>query len=385
MCINYMVNIYNPFSLIKTIVLSANYFLFKLILYMQIKNINQCNNLDFKAKFYINNNSILKDMQLANQTTKLDTMFNESCAVKILDTMSEFIKNNILCKYFNHPSNKITKMLAFTQYKAVCNLRILADRIFLLSNYKSINQLNEDFVHTNTTSPEYINELAKIGHTLKDKFLIINSEDKVLENLAETNEATIFVLNHPNHHKDKFIYAIINAMINKIYVKNNLQNSCPRPKILVSKNILKIANKKVLNIYQHLGLTPVDAEKENRFSLLNIQAMKLLLQEFCMDKSNIFIFPEGNNSVYKNKPLKEKIKPGIAEIIRICSQNKKNVRVVPIGITYVNENNNLGKIFIGKPIFFTKDNTQATNTQQKILDLICSKMKLCMEQSELLE
>ena len=139
-----------------------------------------------------------------------------------------------------------------------------------------------------------------------------------------------------------------------MYVNQGLQETCPRPKIIVSRNMLKIICRENGNIYKHLGLTEVDASLDNRDTRANISSMKHLLQEFVDNKSNIFIFPEGNNSEYQDKQFSERMQPGVAEFIKMATSMKKNVRVVPVGIFYANDRNSLGNIFIGAPINYKK-------------------------------
>lgn len=348
---------------------------------MQINNSNKFSP-NYKAKIFLNDKTLLKGTGSYYQNTPFDVMFNENSVVKALNSTSEFIKNNILCKYFRYPTNKLTQIIAYLQYKLVTNLRKYADRVFLRDNHREIYLINKFLDELNITAPEYIEEIAKIGNNVQNKYIIANTEDKVLEKLTDTNEATIFVLNHPNYHKDKFIYAIVNSMLSKLYVKNGQQHECPRPKILVSRNIINIINKAVLNIYKTLGLTLVDASNERKDSLFNVKSMKPIIEEFTKDKLNLFIFPEGNNSVYKDRPLEEKIQRGIADLIRICTAIKARVRVVPIGITYTKEKNNLGKIFIGQPLIFSKENCSDKDAGQNILKIICENLKFCVDKSK---
>lgn len=345
----------------------------------------------FRAKVPLKNKELLKGTTFYNSTTPLDNLFNENCLVKGLNNFSEKLKKNILCKYFQAPSNFLTKFLAKAQYKTIISARILSDRIFLASNKNAINTLNDGFVKLDSNSKEYIEEFAKLGNSIDNKYIVTNSEDKILEKVADTDTATIFAMNHPNYNKDKFTYAIINSILNKLYIAKNKQATCPRPKILVSRNMLNIIHPKIANIYNKMGLIPVDASVPSvKDAYYNARIMKKLLIEFCQDKSNIFFFPEGNNSSYKNKPLEEKIQQGIADFVEKALAHKPNVRVIPIGINYNFSKNNLGKIYIGKPLLFTKNNSinsKADRIKERnaILKIICNHIKYGMEKAKTLE
>ena len=134
----------------------------------------------------------------------------------------------------------------------------------------------------------------------------------------------------------------------------------------------------------------------NRDTRANISSMKHLLQEFVDNKSNIFIFPEGNNSEYQDKKFSERMQPGVAEFIKMAASMKKNVRVVPVGIFYANDRNSLGNIFIGEPINYKKISKKALEVKThdstrniegkknitSILDIITSALEDAMKQAK---
>lgn len=310
--------------------------------------------LNEARKFYNPSNS---------SKTSLDAMFNENRAVKGLEAFSLFIKKRVINEHFKNPTNPVSKFALKMLDKSIKYSRILADKIFFLSNRSAIKDLNKTFTKINPASKEYIDELAKVGNSISDKFVVTNIENTTIDRLAKSKDATIFVLNHPNYHKDKFVYMILNSMLNKSYVEHGRQMTCPRPKIIVSKNMLKMLGEKVGNIYKKLGLTEVDASLKGRDSSKNIEPMKQLLKEFVENKSNIFIFPEGNNSTFASKTMEEKIQPGIAKFVKSALKAKGNVRIVPVGIDYPKDKNSFGNIFIGKPILLRESGREFVYTQ----------------------
>ncbi|MGN1152549.1 MAG: lysophospholipid acyltransferase family protein [Candidatus Gastranaerophilaceae bacterium] len=313
----------------------------------------------FKARIALNDCTPLIKTSIKGKSCA-DVMFHENMAIKCLNNISIKITKNILNKRLKKPKNNFERKLKQTAYKIVKFSRIIGNKIFILSNKKSINKLGREI---NPNSTEYIEEIAKIGNSIDKKFINMNVENNPLERISDSKNATIFVLNHPNYHKDKFSYVIINSLLNKFYVAKNKQAECPRPKILVSKNMLDIVGEKVGKIYLKFGMTPVDASIKNRNTKENAAPMLKLLKEFINNKSNIFIFPEGNYSLAQNMPLEKRIQPGIAGFIKKAINNKKSVRVVPIGLKYTDEKNSLGNIFVGKPMYFKKSGNDMVYTE----------------------
>ncbi len=362
---------------------------------MDVTNRNQLSP-HFQARVRLKDFSSLYNTNV-KETTKLDKMFNENCLVKTCQQVSWKTKTNIINKHFNNPQNSFAKKAQRFFYVIALGARKLGDKIFFLSNRKSINHLNKTFTELKPESKEYIDELAKIGNSMGKKHININIEDNPLKNISKSKNATIFVLNHPNFNKDKFNYVILNSLLNKMYAEQGRQLDCPRPKIIVSKNMLKVLGNKVGNIYKQLGLSEVDASLKNRDTKTNSNTMHSLLKEFAENKSNIFIFPEGNNSSFVNKPLEEKIQSGIAGLVRTATQTKDSVRVVPVGIHYTKDKNSMGNLFIGKPMYFKKSGndivfTEGTekkkishvnikNSIPAILKEICENMKYGIEKA----
>ena len=298
-----------------------------------------------------------------NKVTRLDKMFNENKLVKGCENISVYTKRNIINTYLDNPTNFPAITTRKFCEKIVKYSRIMADRIFFINNRRSINKLDKTFSQMLPESKEYIEELAKVGNSMDKHFIRTNIEDNPLKSVAQSKNATIFVLNHPNYHKDKFTYVIINSILNKMYTEQGRQLDCPRPKIIVSKNMLKMLGKKVGRIYKQLGLSEVDASLKNRDNKTNTHTMHSLMKEFIENKSNIFIFPEGNNSAYNNMPLEKRIQPGIAGLIKAATQAKESVRVVPIGIHYPGETNSFGNFYIGKPMYFKKSGNDIIYTE----------------------
>lgn len=356
---------------------------------MQINGINNTQNT-FNARVSLKNTGRLFNCEVPG-TTKLDAMFNENNTVKKLNGFSIFIKRSIIRKYFSDKDSLLQRLGANICHKFLKLSRVLADKLFYTKNEPKISALNREIQNISVNSPQYIENIAKVGNSIDNKYININETNNPLNLIAKSKDASIFVLNHPNYHKDKFVYFIINSILNKMYVNEGSQNTCPRPKIIVSRNMLKIICPQNGAIYKHMGLTEVDAslDKKNRDRVGNARTMKSLFREFVSDKSNIFIFPEGNNSELQEKPLRERLQEGIAELIKMSAGLKKFVRIVPIGIQYSKDKNSYGKVYIGEPLEISRiskksfqikqDNNinvvEGDNTENDILDIISESME----------
>lgn len=317
---------------------------------------------NFQAKIRLKELRALYNPSM-KESTRLDKMFNENKLVKGCENISVYTKRNIINTYFDNPVNIFSKTARKLCENIVKYSRITADKIFFINNRRSINKLDKTFSRLQPESKEYIEELAKVGNSMDKHFIRTNLEDNPLKNVSKSKNATIFVLNHPNYHKDKFSYVIINSILNKMYTEQGRQLDCPRPRIIVSKNMLKMLGNKVGKIYKQLGLSEVDASLKHRDTKTNTHTMHSLMKEFIDNKSNIFIFPEGNNSAYNNMPLEQRIQPGIAGLIKTAVQTKDSVRVVPVGLHYTNEKNSFGNLYVGKPMYFKKSGNDIVYTQ----------------------
>ena len=72
------------------------------------------------------------------------------------------------------------------------------------------------------------------------------------------------------------------------------------------------------------------------------------------NQANIFVFPEGNNSIYKDKPRKEKFQSGFSKILKEISKSNDSVNIVPIGISYSDDKNCMANINIGESVRLAK-------------------------------
>lgn len=324
-------------------------------------------NIQFEARVKLCDKRFLcvpHKTNLLEGVSPLDFFYSENKFQRNADLLSRHIKNKIREAKENGNGLIFESLLSKTGNRFANAIAVAANRLTLLAKFKSFNKSCRILSRTEQTSPEYIEQWAIIGNSLKHKFVNINIEDRLIEKIALSEKPAIFILNHDNPYRDKFIYPIFNSFLNYAYAAFGKQNNCPRPYIIVSENVLKRAGEKFRQFYKRMGLIPVDASMSSRNFQQNIKPVRDLINKFINNRANIFIFPEGNNSIYKTKTIEEKFQPGIAKIINKILEKKSSVNVFSLGISYDGYKNNMGFIHIGKPvslsrignhIYFTKE------------------------------
>jgi len=300
--------------------------------------------------------------ELLYTSSPFDFFYKESKGKKRLDALSIRIKERIRKEQQKPGNTRLKQYLLNKSYSAANRLRTAASKLLIFENIKGFYNSFKLVKKLQPSAPEYIEEWAKIGNSIHNKYINVNIEDGHIEKLAKSGEAVIFILNHDNFERDKFMYPIFNSFLNYAYSSFGKQKDCPRPKILVSRNFVSLVGSKYRSIYRKMGLVPVDASMTNRKADKNILPVKYLITKFAKNKSNLFIFPEGNNSIYKNKSLNEKFQLGTAKIIMRILDLKPSVKIVPLGLSYDSAKNSMGNIHIGDEIILKKTGNRIVNT-----------------------
>ena len=321
---------------------------------------NATNNINFGLRIRLSDKGLLNLPQKTDilySSTPFDFFYKESKSKKGLDILSGKIRALIRKELANNTNSELKKNLLRFSYKCANKLRTLATKLLILEHLKPFYDSFRLIRSITPSSSKYIEEWAKMGNSIHNKFIDMNVENGSIEKIAKSCEPHIFLMNHENPEKDKFIYPIFNSFLNYAYTAYGKQYECPRPNIIVSKNVLKLVNKKFRAIYQKMGLISVDAYPDRRNFKENVMPIKYVIEKFIQKRCNLFVFPEGNNSIYKNKSLKEKFQPGVAKIIKSILDINGTVRIVPLGLSYKQEKGNMGSIYIGKTItMYQKEN-----------------------------
>lgn len=245
---------------------------------------------------------------------------------------------------------------------------ILAIGTFIVTTYNKIRsnsqrktfdnktvQINEEIlgkIKANTTSQMYATYIIS-KNVANNKEVEINIENGVLEDLTKDNEACIFIMNHDKQKEDPKLLCFFNALLSREYLAKGMEKTCPKPKIIINKDILETTNKERQLYGEALGLVGIDAGIYCGNKFANGKIMSTLIKDFVENKANLFIFPEGRMIAFENLDPQWKFQPGIADIVRAATQKKEYVKVVPLGFAYKND---VGGINIGKPILFKKEN-----------------------------
>ncbi len=204
-----------------------------------------------------------------------------------------------------------------------------------------------------TNSGEYIKYIYKLVKSWCNQTCEVNVETGALQEIVHSNDACIFIMNHTkNQRKDANAAKFFNTLLYREYIYQNKSDTCPRSKVLASKNILDKAadGGKKLN---WMGVVPVNVSLDKKKKMENAITIKNLVKEIGENKINLFLFPEGALAALTMLPLKYKFQPGVASIVKKVLELKDNIKVIPLGFAHNREET---AIHIGKPVFFHKKN-----------------------------
>lgn len=233
--------------------------------------------------------------------------------------------------------------------------RKIINRISELFQGNKNNEFFSEFLNSNEKSEEFINLLTKINKTFSNqKEVEINIESNRIHQIASSNQPRIFIMNHDNQRKDPKMLAFFNTLLNYEYMEQGLAKTCPRPRIILNEDIILSMKEENQNIFKKLGAVPIDASLYSGNSRANAKTFMTLLREFINGNVNIFIFPEGKNSIFKNRPLAEKFQLGAAEIVAKIADKLPEVRITPLGFAYGKNLKTPDSIHIGEDIIFKK-------------------------------
>lgn len=245
---------------------------------------------------------------------------------------------------------------------------------------KLINDINSQITSIEPNSPEYIHyavRLARLFSTIQPIEIEVNLQSGGLEDIVNSDEACIFIMNHDYQSQDPMLLSIFNILLYQAYIEAGKEGSCPRPKILINQDILTSKKKKHREIYEALGAVGIDASIKESASRTfgNLHVVKQVLSDFISNKNHVFLFPEGRKSVFKWLDLKQKFQIGTGDLVRQASRRKERVKVVPIGFAYdrnKKETQSLGSIYIGEPVYFIEEDKKLYVTTGNITEDVAS-------------
>ena len=144
-------------------------------------------------------------------------------------------------------------------------------------------------------------------------------------------------------------------------------NEFPLSKIILNQDILKTMNPIKRKAFEACGAVGIDANIFCADKDVNAKAFLPIIKDFIKDKANIFIFPEGKLSVFKDLDFDIRFQSGIAELINKAIKIKKEITVVPLGFSYGKGKNKFSGIQIGEPVVFKRNGENTTTTSGIIL------------------
>ena len=219
----------------------------------------------------------------------------------------------------------------------------------LLSNkaipaYKALDVNSADFI-------KYIYQKFK---KICNEVVEINVETGKLQDIVNTDEPRIFIMNHTKAQtRDINAAKFFNTLLYREYLYQSKAETCPRSKVMASVGMLSRTRDKGEE-YKWMGAVPVytgiegkDAKNKNALTI------KQLTKDLIEGKINLFLFPEGGLAILNFLPLKYKFQAGVSAIIKKVLEVKNHIRVTPLGIAH---NKNESAIHIGDEIVFTKSN-----------------------------
>lgn len=221
---------------------------------------------------------------------------------------------------------------------------------------KDLNVLYDKVMTTDSDSPEFVKRIIDANEYLVNGINAeINTESGRLDEIVNSDEATIFVANHDNPPYDASLAFLFYSELYKKYEEAGKTNNIPMPKLIADSRTVNGFPDKLKEIFKKVEAVPVIATSypTQESSKFNNQVINPVVYDFINDKNHILIYPEGRRNKFRQTlPLEERFQYGIGKIIQTALKHKSRVKVVPLGMAY---KDGLGSIYIGKPIYFEKD------------------------------
>ena len=244
-------------------------------------------------------------------------------------------------------------------------LRRLGHRYMRKRLQPTLDKVSAILNNTSPDAPDYISKVMQVARLYANVQPIeaeVNTEDKRFEDIAASNEACIFVINHDHQTEDPVLLSMSAVLLYNAYAKLGKLAHCPRPGVILNEDIIATSPPEQQALWHKMGVIGVDASvfPSKKGISKNTRAFMRVLPDFCEDKKHLFIFPEGRLSAFKGLALRQKFQTGVGDIVRAALKRKESVKVVPLGFAYGKKaKQRLGSIYVGKPVIFSR---QGENT-----------------------
>lgn len=171
-----------------------------------------------------------------------------------------------------------------------------------------INEYYQKFVNLDENSSEYVVCLAEIGRFwAQKKEFEVNRQDKRIDDIVNSDEACIFIMNHDHQAQDPVLLGCVANLLYSKYLEAGKGETCPRPKIIMNEDILSTQPEKMRAIFEKFGAVGVDASlfRPPDGGKRNTKQLIPMMTGFCKDANHVFIFPEGKMCAFDDLDLKQ--------------------------------------------------------------------------------
>lgn len=247
---------------------------------------------------------------------------------------------------------------------------ILKRRKYDDTNY-NIKEFAKTISELDDTSPYLVKFSYDLSKLLSQgKEIEINIENGELQNIVNSDECSIFIMNHDKQKEDSKMLGFFNALLTREYIVNNKADNCPRTKVILNRDILDSSSNERKILGEKWGAVGVDAAIHCTNHIYNGRITAKLIKELIDNKINLFIFPEGRMCTFKTLAPEWKFQSGIADIIKSVAKKKSRVKVIPLGFAYKGKT---GSIHIGEPVYFKSDGDRILFTPKNLDERYSSK------------
>ena len=214
--------------------------------------------------------------------------------------------------------------------------------------------INTEYKSIDVHSADYIKYVYRLVKGWCKQTCEVNVETERLQDIVKDKEPCIFIMNHTRDQiKDINAAKFFNNLLYREYIYHNMAETCPRSKVMASKNYVSHAGDGGERL-RWLGVVPVSTSlKTKTRKSENANTLKELTNQFANNEINLFLFPEGAFAAFTFLPLKYKFQAGAAYIIRNALETKDKVKVVPLCFAHKND---ISAIHIGEALYISRQN-----------------------------
>ena len=194
------------------------------------------------------------------------------------------INNNNCSKKVKKTSFRASRTVQYASTKAATgfeySLRVVTNKLADIFQTRASKIIVKNIATLEPAQDKaFLAQLAEIGRLYASKKTIsVNIEDKILEQIAEKGDSTIFMMNHSNQAEDPKMLAVLNTLLVEAYKEKDVE-SFPLPKIIMNEDILKTMNPTKRKAFENLGAVGIDASVVGGDKDVNTRAFLPLIKD----------------------------------------------------------------------------------------------------------